>query len=67
MHGLNWYKKRIGENSIDFWIDKNYTRRAAILEMVNENFELFPTLREIINCLSEVYSKIFSFYNWSSF
>lgn len=40
---------RIGYRTVGNWTGQKYSRRAAFLEMVNEDFEFFPTLRQIID------------------
>jgi len=34
----NWRKFRIGIRTVRSWTGKNNTKRAAFLEMINENF-----------------------------
>jgi hypothetical protein len=36
---------RIGYRTIKNWTGQSFTKRAAFLEMLNEDFEFFPTLR----------------------
>ena len=41
----NWRKFRIGVRNINSWTKSQNLRRAALLEMIDENFQYFPSLK----------------------
>ncbi len=45
--GWNWRKIRVGNRTLNSWTNDQSTRRAAFLEMINEDFMYFPSLKQI--------------------